>query len=353
VSEQDIIFTKRGRIGHVLLNRPKALNALTEDMCIALFKQLAAWRNDDTVQAVVLRGAGEKAFCAGGDIVKLYEESLKGERPSLFRSEYPLNAAIKHFPKPYISLIDGICMGGGVGLSQHGTHRVVSEKTTFAMPETGIGFFPDVGGTYFLPRLPGKVGVYLGLTGQRLKAGDCIALGIADLFVASARMSDLENALAEKATTNPREISDLIRTFAEPAPAGAVKDNLAHIELLFAGATVEAIVAALNADGGPWATATATDLSKKSPFSMKVTFRQLQEGAGLNIDDAMRLEWRVAGRMVASHDFREGVRALLVDKDNKPKWEPSTLEAVTDDMVGALFAPMPSDELDLSRVKEQ
>jgi enoyl-CoA hydratase len=218
------------------------------------------------------------------------------------------------------------------------------------MPETGIGFFPDVGGTYFLPRLPGKAGLYLGLTGQRLKAGDCLALGVADMFVASARLDDLEESLAANAVTNPHEVSDIIRTFADTAPAGPVKENIALIDRHFAGPSVEAIIASLRADGGAWATATADELAKKSPLALKTTFRQLTEGARLSFDESMRLEWRLATRATSSHDFLEGVRALLVDKDMKPQWQPASLDAVTNEMVDAFFAPMPGDELDLSAI---
>jgi enoyl-CoA hydratase len=355
MSEEEIVFTRRGNIGHVRLNRPKALNALSLGMCAALLDQLKAWRSDDGVKAVVIRGTGEKAFCAGGDIVKLYEGGRdKGPYPrDFFGTEYTLNTYIKHFPKPYIALIDGIVMGGGVGVSQHGSHRVATERTTLAMPETGIGFFPDVGGTYFLPRLPGKVGIYLGLTGQRIKAGDCLALGVADLLVAAARLDELEEALAAKASANPREVSDIIRTFSESAPIGPVKENITLIDKHFAAPSVEAIVASLKADGGAWATATLDELAKKSPLALKMTFRQLTEGARLSFDAAMQLEWRLATRATSAPNFLEGVRALLIDKDNKPKWEPSTLEAVTDDMIGAFFAPMPGDELNLSAIKEK
>jgi enoyl-CoA hydratase len=351
-ADSEIVFERRGRVGRILLNRPKALNALTKDMCDALLAQLQAWRTNMDVQAVVIRGAGEKAFCAGGDIVQLYEggRAKDGSAPAFWRVEYICNTLIRTFPKPYIALVDGIVMGGGVGVSVHGSHRVVSDKTVFAMPETGIGLFPDVGGSYFLPRLPGRMGVYLGLTGKRLKGADCLAVGAADAFVPRAQMDALEASLAADATTDRTRISDIISAFSQKPAGETVMAQRALIDRHFAAPTVEGIFESLAADGDPWAAGTLKDLHHKSPTSLKVTLRQLQEGGRLSFEDCMRMEWRMANRAIVDSDFLEGVRALLVDKDMKPVWRPGSIAEVTREKVDAFFAPRPGDELDLSRI---
>lgn len=348
----DIIFEQRARIGHVLLNRPKALNALTADMCEALLAQLRAWREDSDIHAVLIRGAGEKAFCSGGDVIRLYEDGrAKGPYPRRFYwSEYRCDTAIRLFPKPFVALVDGIVMGGGVGVSFNGSHRVVTERTTFAMPETGIGLFPDVGGTYFLPRLSGRTGIYLGLSGRRLKAADCATLGLAHAFVPQAQADALVAALAVEATADHAHVSEIIRRFAGIPEGGVIPAERADIDRHFGHDTIEAILMSLDGDGSDWAVKTAKDLRGKSPLSLKVTMRQLHEGATVSFLDAMRLEWRLASRFAADHDFYEGVRALLVDKDMTPHWRPATLAEVTPAMVDAYFAPLPGGELDLSDI---
>ncbi|MGE3332826.1 MAG: enoyl-CoA hydratase/isomerase family protein [Rhodospirillaceae bacterium] len=348
----EVLFQRKGAIGHILLNRPKALNALTLNMCELMTAQLKAWAKDDAVKAVVIRGAGEKAFCAGGDVVRLYEDGKAGlPYPYAFWStEYRLNTLIKRYPKPYIALIDGIVMGGGVGVSAHGGYRVATDKTMFAMPETGIGLFPDVGGGYFLPRLSGSVGMYLGLTGKRLKGADCVALGLAEALVPHDRMDELEAKLASDAASDLDEISYLIAPFAEPVKSAPVSADRTAISRHFDLDSVEAIIASLENEGGEWGAEQAKILRTKSPMAMKVTFRQIREGANLSFEDCMKMEWRIANRCAVGKDFYEGVRALLIDKDNTPRWSPETLAQVSDADVAAYFAPLPGKELDLSNI---
>jgi len=343
--EAEVLFEQRGAIGLITLNRPKALNALTLAMCLAMRDQLKAWAVDPTVTAVVARGAGEKAFCAGGDIRFLHDSGKAGDGGALqfWADEYRLNTLIKRYPKPYVALVDGIVMGGGVGVSAHGSHWVATEKTLFAMPETGIGLFPDVGGTYFLPRLPGKVGIYLGLTGARLKAADCLHAGIASHFVPSAALDGLVERLAAGEAVDAALAA--VATDVGPAP---IDVHRAAIDRLFAGDTVEAILAALDADGADFAKAQAATLRTKSPTSMKLTLRQLQEGAHLEFEDCMRLEYRLTQAIVTGHDFYEGVRAVIIDKDQAPKWQPAALEEVTLAIVDAAFATPPRGDLDLA-----
>lgn len=341
----ELLIERRGDAGLVTLNRPRALNALTREMCLALHGQLALWARDDAVKLVVIAGAGDRAFCAGGDVRALYDDRQAGgrERFDFYRDEYRLNAAIKRFPKPYVALMDGIVMGGGVGVSIHGSHRVATERTVFAMPETGIGLFPDVGGTFFLPRLPGRIGTFLGLTGHRLQAADCRYAGIADVEIRSARLPDLVEALCK--ATDAGGVSATLAAFAEPVPESWLAGIRDEIDRSFAEESVEAILAALDRSDTPFGRKTAVALRSKSPTSLEVTLRQLREGARLGFEDCMRLEYRLACRFMRGHDFFEGVRAVVIDKDNRPRWRPETLEAVTADQVAAFFAPLPEGEL--------
>jgi enoyl-CoA hydratase len=344
--EPEIVFSRAGGIGRVLLNRPKALNALTLEMSHAMESQLRAWAGDHAVRAVLVRGAGERAFSAGGDIRRIYDEGRAGgDYPYRFwADEYRLNALIKHWPKPYVAFIDGIVMGGGVGVSVHGSHRVASEHALFAMPETGIGLFPDVAASYFLPRCPGRIGLYLGLTGTRLKAADQLYAGLATHHVPRARLDALEAALARQ----PENIDEVLSGFAADAGPASLVEQQADIDRLFAGATVEAILAALEADGSSFARSTAGTLATKSPTSLKLAFRQLSLGTGLSFDDCVRMEWRMVSRApTALPDFYEGVRAAVIDKDNKPRWSPARLEDVDAAAIEAFFAPSPRGELEL------
>ncbi|MEA2782543.1 MAG: enoyl-CoA hydratase [Rhodospirillaceae bacterium] len=344
--EPEILFSRISGIGRVLLNRPKALNALTHQMCDALETRLRAWAADETVKAVVIRGAGERAFCAGGDIRRLYDAGKTGDDyPYRFwADEYRLDALIKHYAKPYLALLDGITMGGGVGMSVHGSHRLVTEHALFAMPETGIGLFPDVGGSYFLPRCPGRIGLYLGLTGERLRAADLLYSGIATHYVPRARLDALEEALAAA----PGEVDAVLARFAgDPGPA-TLAGQRDEIDRLFAGSSLDTVLADLAAEGSTFSRRALDMLATKSPTALRLTFRQLQEGARLGFDDCMRMEWRMVSH-VPRHmpDFYEGVRAAIIDKDNRPQWSPPRLADVDEAMIDRFFAAAPKGELAL------
>lgn len=342
--EAEVLFERRGAVGLITLNRPKALNALTHGMCLAMKAQLDAWTVDAAVKTVLVRGAGERAFCAGGDIRALYDSGRAGTAYALdfYRDEYILDAAIKHFPKPYVALIRGIVMGGGVGVSLHGSHRIADESTMFAMPETGIGLFPDVGGSYFLPRLPGETGMYLALTGARLKSADALNSAVATHFVPAANTEPLIERLA--ADEVPEAAIASLTGNAGPSPLAEFQ---ARIDRLFAGNSVEEILSKLADDASEWSRATADTIRTKSPTSLKLAFRQLREGKKLEFDDCMRMEFRMVNRVIAGHDFYEGVRATIIDKDQSPKWQPATLEAVSDAEIDAYFAPLGEKELKL------
>lgn len=348
-TEPEILFDSVDGIGFIRLNRPKALNALSHDMCRRLDERLSAWERDPDVSAVVIEGTGDRAFCAGGDIRALYE-SAKAHTSlcrEFFADEYRMNARLFHFPKPYIALIDGIVMGGGVGVSVHGSHRVAGDRTLFAMPETGIGMLPDVGGTYFLPRLPGKLGHYLGLTGARLKAADSVHAGVATHYVPSDRHADLKQALRKAKITSHDDVDEILARFAldpGPTPIDAVRER---IDTAFAHPTVEAILDALEELGDDFSTETRDVILSKSPTSLKLVMRQLAEGAKLDFDECMKLEYRVVWRIMDGHDFFEGVRAVILDKDNAPKWKPATLAEVSDEEIARYFEPLGRNELEL------
>lgn len=347
----DILFERRGVLGLVTLNRPAALNALTHPMALALEAQLADWAGDPAVRVVAIVGAGEKAFCAGGDIRVLHGVGPEGGAANFgfYADEYRLNTRIKRFPKPYVAFMDGIVMGGGVGVSLHGSHRVAGERTLFAMPETGIGLFPDVGGTWFLPRLPGQVGLWLGLTGARLKAADALAAGVCDLFVPRANHAAALAALA--ACEGSRAAVDAALAPLAEAVEGATLPALRPmVDRLFAAETLAALVAGLQADGSDWALAQAATIATKSPTSLALTFRQLRLGGSLDFAACMALEYRLARFCMTHPDFYEGVRAVIIDKDNAPRWSPPTLEALDPAVIDAAFAPLGAKELDLSGI---
>lgn len=345
-----MLFEKRGAAGHILLNRPKALNALTHGMCLAMKHQLDAWACDGEVLSVVIRGAGERAFCAGGDIRALYESGKAGTADALdfYRDEYRLNTTIQHFPKPYIALINGIVMGGGVGVSVHGSYRAVDETTVFAMPETGIGLFPDVGGSYFLSRCPGETGMYIALTGVRLKAADLRYVGIATDFVNQTLRENLILALAEG--ENPGNLMSELTGHATASQLWGESTIALHrdeIDRAFSRESIEAILSVLDAEHSEWCSNTANLIRAKSPTSLKVTFRQIREGAKKTFDDCMRMEYRMVHRVMSGHDFYEGVRATIIDKGTTPHWQPETLAEVSALQVDAYFAPLNGKELTL------
>ena len=334
-TKDDILFAVRGRLGHITMNRPRALNALTHDMSLRLDAQLRRWAAEPRVEAVAIIGAGDRAFCAGGDVRALWEAGSRGSLTREFYwNEYRMNRRIFRYAKPYTALMDGITMGGGVGVSSPGRFRVVTEKTLFAMPETGIGLFPDVGASYYLSHLPDQIGIYLGLTGGRIKAADLLYAGLATHFVPSALLPAVIVGLEREAP------ADVLRRFAgrpgEDPPLAARRETIARC---FDGETVEEVLAALEREDDAWAVETRRTLAQKSPFSLRVTLRELREAATLDFEDCMRMEYRLVRRFMSDHDFFEGVRAVLVDKDNAPKWRPATLAEVTPAMVDAYFAP--------------
>jgi enoyl-CoA hydratase len=349
VDGEEILFDSVKGIGYVLLNRPKALNALTHNMCVRLDERLQAWAAAPDIKAVVIEGAGEKAFCAGGDI-RVVHDSGKGdgvEARRFFADEYVMNARLAHFPKPYIALLDGIVMGGGVGVSVHGSHRIVTERTLFAMPETGIGLIPDVGGSYFMPRLPGELGMYFGLTGVRLKAADTLYAEIGTHFVPSGKLPGLKKALQDADIGNVKDVDAVLAQFTADPGEPTLPEIRTKIDRIFSAGSVEEIIARLTDDGSEWAIKTRDGLLTKSPTSCKLTFRQLREGAKLDFNDGMRMEYRIVCRIMDGHDFFEGVRAVLIDKDHAPKWKPARLEDVSDAEIAKYFEPLGENELKL------
>ena len=350
IQEPEIVFERRGPLAVATLNRPKALNTLTRSMMHAYHPRLADWAGNPGISAVVIRATGSRAFCAGGDVLKIWEAIREGsDMPVVFfREEYALNYDIHRFPKPYIAFLNGIVMGGGVGLSVHGSHRIVTENTAFAMPETGIGLFPDVGGTYFLTRLEGELGMFLGLTGQRLKASDCLYSGIGTHHVESARLEDLVAALAKAEVATSAEVDAVLDGFtSDPGPA-PLAEQRAAIDRCFSGDSIEAILAALEAEGTPWAEKQLDRLGRCSPTSLKLAFRQLRQGRGLSFAQAMTIEYRLSQACMFGHDFPEGVRALLIDKDNAPQWQPASLADVSDEAITDCFRPLGDNDLILS-----
>jgi enoyl-CoA hydratase/carnithine racemase len=351
MSDAEILFDVKDGLGLITLNRPKALNALTHGMILELEKVIPGWEKDPAIKAVVLRGAGDRAFCAGGDVTNLYRESRENPsgtlRRDFFRDEYIVNRRIYRYAKPWISLIDGIDMGGGVGLSVHGSHSVASEKFLFAMPETTIGLFPDVGGGYFLTRLQGALGTFLALTSHRLKIADGVWAGIVDAHVPSAKMNDLQDALGAADLSGPdanRRVDAVIARFTADAGLPTLPAMMADIDRCFSAESVAEIVARLGKQGGDWADRQLAALLKLSPLAMAITLEQLKRCANRSFEDSMTIEYRMSQAcMRPDHDFFEGVRALLIDKDQKPKWNPPTIEGVTREMVDAHFRPVSND----------
>ena len=345
----DVVCEKQGEAGLITLNRPKALNALNLAMVREMRRALDAWEQDPSVTRVIIQGAGEKAFCAGGDIRQLTEDLKAGRREealAFWREEYQLNIRIKRYPKPYISLIDGIVMGGGVGVSLHGSHRVAGERYLFAMPEVGIGFFPDVGATYALPRLPGQTGMYLALTGERVKRADAVMLGLATHSVASESIPGLREALI---AGEPVEEA-LSRAAADPGPA-PLGAHRGVIDACFSGESVAAILQRLDKaaeQGSDFAAKTAAGMRAKSPTSMNLAFEQVRRGAALDFEDAMRVEFRIVSRIGDGHDFYEGVRAVIIDKDNQPRWQPASLEELDPVVIERHFASLGERELEIA-----
>lgn len=336
----EILFEVRGKAGFVTLNRPQALNALTHAKVKALADQLQRWAGDPSVAHIVIKGAGGKAFCAGGDIRSIYDTRMAGDVESLkpfFRDEYTLNATIKAYPKPYIALINGIVMGGGVGVSVHGSHRIGTEKTLFSMPETAIGFFPDVGGTYFLPRMPKKMGIYCALSASRLKQADALASGVLTHAVSEDSLPDLETSLE---TAN--DIGAALRPYLVAPETGVLQRNEALVEHAFSASSVTEILNRLDAADEEFSSKTADAIRQKSPTSVLIAFEQMRRGAQLTFNECMKLEYRIVSRILHGDDFFEGIRAVVVDKDQAPKWAPNQLGQVDSASLASYFEE-PSD----------
>ncbi|MDE2485937.1 MAG: enoyl-CoA hydratase/isomerase family protein [Alphaproteobacteria bacterium] len=340
-AQGEVIIRVEGKVGRITLNRPQALHALTTNMCQAMIVALQAWRADPAVELVLLDHSGERGFCAGGDIRTL-AESARGDglaNHEFFFTEYRLDSLIFHYPKPVVAVMDGAVMGGGVGISRPARFRIGTERTVFAMPETGIGLFPDVGGSWYLSRMPDHIGTWLALTGARLKAADCELTGVITDYVEARNLLELKARIVE----DPAAVETLLTEFEADAGRPPLAMHQDEIAGLFAGDSVEAIAEALEAAGTDWAVEQLRILKSKSPTSSKVALRQMRLGAAARkFDQVMAMEYRIAYRLAVSADFLEGVRAVIVDKDNAPRWAPASLEAVSTADVDAIFAPLPS-----------
>ncbi|WP_271438175.1 enoyl-CoA hydratase/isomerase family protein [Pontixanthobacter luteolus] len=344
----DILIHTHGRVGHISLNRPKAIHALTLDMCHAMSAALAKWADDDAIEAVILDHAEGRGFCAGGDINLLRKSALedggvKGRQ--FFHDEYQLNHQMMTYPKPIVAFMDGITMGGGVGIALPAKFRVATENTRFAMPETGIGLFPDVGGGWHLSRLGGRLGQFLALTGARLDGAECLWAGLATHYLPSEMLADAKARIIEK----PGRISGVMAEMPGSPPKARIEENADKIAKHFASDRLEDILASLEADvennGSEWAAKERDTLGTKSPQTLKVALRLLAESAKLNsFEDNMRMEYRIGSRVLLRPDFAEGVRAVIVDKTHDPKWTPATPEEVSEELLDSIFAPLPADE---------
>ncbi|MFD4369638.1 enoyl-CoA hydratase/isomerase family protein [Rhodococcus sp. NPDC058521] len=343
--EPEVLIEKGDGLGRITLNRPKSINALNHSMVQKTAAALLEWSNDDEVRAVVVSGAGDRGLCAGGDIVSIYHDAKDGGTGSLdfWRDEYILNAAIANYAKPYVALMDGIVMGGGVGVSAHGSVRVVTERSMVGMPETGIGFVPDVGGTYLLSRAPGELGTHIALTTARLSAGDAIACGFADHFVPSDKLDEFVAAVANTS------VDDALSAFAQPAPPSDLLAQQSWIDAAYSAPTVQQIVSRLQSSGIAEAEKAAEQILAKSPTSLTVTLRALRQARELgSLEEVLDQEFRVSTAALGSHDLVEGIRAQVVEKDRNPKWSPAKLADVSTAQVDSYFAPLGDRELGLS-----
>jgi len=333
----DLIVRKTGKAGHVTLNRPKALNALTHQMCLDLELAMIDWVGDDDVGLLLIEAAGEKAFCAGGDIVSIYNAGKSGQVENalkFWRDEYRLNHAISTYSKPYVAIMDGIVMGGGVGISAHGSHRVVTERTMFAMPECAIGLIPDVGGTYLLGKMPGSCGEYAGVTGARLTGADCIYAGLADYFVPSDKLDDLKAALLDAGDVA------VLQEFAIVPDGSALEENRASIDAIFALGTIDEILQSLQDEPSDFSTAALKGLSRGAPLLLKTTLAAIRAARDDgSLIGALRNEYRIVSTCLQDGELIEGIRALVIDKDRSPKWKYPTLESVPQDMIDRLYQP--------------
>lgn len=339
----DIHIRVIGKAGRITLTRPEALNAMTYEMCMGIGKALDEWKNNDNVSIIVIDAEGSRSFCAGGDIADLYKTGTQGDfayGQKFWADEYRINAKIKNYPKPYVAIMDGIVMGGGVGISAHGSHRIVTENTMFAMPECGIGLTPDVGGNLFLSRAKGHIGEYLGATGARLKASDCIYAGIADSFVPEAELPNLITTLEQSGDVS------IIKKLARECVAGDLALNQKTIDTHFSKADAVAIIASLESDGDEWEANAAKLMRRSCPLSVACAVEIVRQARKTeNIQDILKLEYRFTYRAMSHGDFIEGIRAQIIDKDRKPKWQPATLEELTKDKINSMLQPLGADEL--------
>ena len=338
--DAELLVRTEGRAGRITLNRPKALNALTYDQAIAIEKTIDAWADDPAIQVVIIDGTGERAMCAGGDVLTLYAHRDDGGAyaAQFWRDEYRLNAKIGRYPKPFVAVMDGIVMGGGIGLSGHASHRIVTERSMLAMPETGIGLVPDVGGMWLLAHAPGHLGEYLGLLGERMGAADAIYAGFADTFV---DIADLDALVAGLCDPQGDPVGVLVATYAAAPAPGVHAGRQAEIDAVFSLDTVEAIARRLEEQETDWARDALKVLSQRSPLALKLTLAAVRQARGFrSLEEALNLEFRLTSRLFVHGEFPEGIRALLVDKDKSPKWNPSTLESVSDDMVAQFLGPL-------------
>ena len=347
----EVLFERRGRLGVVTLNRPRAVNALTAGMASAMLEQLTLWADDDTVAAVLVRGAGDRGLCAGGDIVAIYRDMLDGgdATADFWAEEYRLNLLIAEYPKPYVAFMDGLVLGGGVGISAHGSVRLVTERTRMGMPETTIGFVPDVGGTLLLSRSPGESGTHAALTGAHLSGADALFLGLADHFIPSASLAELEVALESESP------DAAVARFSGDAPSSVLAAQQEWIDACYSSDDAEEILRRLRAFGGENAAeaADAADtIEGKSPTAVKVALASLRRVRDLSLEEALEQEYRVGLRFLAGPDFREGIRAQVVDKDRDPHWQPASLAEVSRDDVESYFAPLGDRELKLSKERD-
>ncbi|CAH3015110.1 unnamed protein product [Porites evermanni] len=351
-ADAEVLLEVKNKVGVITLNRPKALNALNLNMIRQIYPVLKKWDADPAVSLVLIKGTGDRAFCAGGDVREVAEAGKRGGDLSklFFKEEYMLNYAIGSLQTPYVALINGITMGGGVGLSVHGRFRVATESTLFAMPETAIGLFPDVGGGYVLPRMKDKLGIYLALTGHRLKGYDVKHAGVATHFVTSEKLTELESSLLNLVDPHANSIQEVLNHYDKKCSEEHSKEFVLEkftnqINSCFDQSSMEGIIKALEKDGTEWALKQIEILNRMSPTSLKITLRQLQEGAKLNLADCLKMEYRLTQRCMEDNDFYEGIRAVLIDKDNSPKWNPSTLNGVTQEKVEHYFETLGDREL--------
>ncbi|MFB0613839.1 enoyl-CoA hydratase/isomerase family protein [Aurantiacibacter poecillastricola] len=333
-----------GQVGHLSLNRPKAIHALTLDMCEGLSAALLEWRGEAAIEAVILDHAEGRGFCAGGDVALLRNSAMEdggAKGREFFHAEYRLNHLMFTYPKPIIAFMDGVTMGGGVGISQPAKFRVATENTKFAMPEGSIGLFPDVGAGHYLPRLPGQVGKFLALTGARLDGAECLWAGLATHYIANAKLAEVKARIVAE----PGKIQAILDEFSSEAPEPRIAGNKGRIDKLFAPETLEGIIANLEQDASDWAAKELAAVSSKCPMTSKVALHQFSENADCRDFAAnMAMEYRIAARMIMRPDFAEGVRAVLVDKDNAPQWQPAEPEQISEGDVEAIFAPLPEGE---------